>query len=100
METCPHCGASISVGDKTCLECGKRITSKKPVYKGKSYFLHRVIAFFIPLLGLILFILQRHSNPLASKITLKWSFIGLLFYFILFALVILFYVFIIIGILT
>lgn len=101
METCPHCGASVSVGDKRCVECGKKITLKKtPVYKGKSYFFHRVVSFVIPILGFIISAQQRHSDPLASKIARKWSVAGLLAYLLAFGILVLFYLYIIIEIIT
>ncbi len=101
MENCPHCGALVSPQDPICPSCGRKINiKKKSVYKGKSYFLIRLVSFCVPILGFIVFMQQKHSDPLGSKIALKWTLFGMLMYALVGVLFILFYFFILIGILT
>lgn len=70
MYFCPHCGQEVASNADYCVHCEHRITSAvyAPNAK-KSWFDPRfaVLGAFSPLLGLILFLVYRDSNPDRSK---------------------------------
>ena len=51
-----------------CRECGTMISEKADILK--------VLSFFIPLAGLILFVVQSKDTPISAKEYGKWALIG------------------------
>ena len=66
MQLCPHCGHEVTNNADFCVHCEHRITSAVYVPNvKKSWFDPRfaVLGAFSTLLGLILFLVYRDSNP-------------------------------------
>ena len=100
MEACQNCGAFVNEDQEFCIECGKKIEKKDQINESGSRFLFGLISFFIPLLGLVFWILLRGTKPKAAKTSIRWGIGGFFAYLLVGIFFILFYVFIIVGILT
>ncbi|XMB72449.1 hypothetical protein RJI07_00760 [Mycoplasmatota bacterium WC30] len=100
METCQNCGAFVNENQDFCLECGKKIQRTDSVNESGGTFLYGLFSFFIPLLGLILWLVLRDSKPKAAKTSIRWAIGGFFTYIFFFALIILFYFYILVEILT
>lgn len=72
VNVCPHCGKEVMEDFDTCFNCGESLNqqgAKEVVYQTykiqnnqDASFLFLVIAFFFPLIGLIVALLIRPSN--------------------------------------
>ena len=99
MKKCEFCDARMDNNDYYCPSCGKTSTPGNPEVR-KNGFFHRIFSFFIPSLGIVLFILNRKRNKRLAKISIKSAIAGTVFYFLVLALFVLFYFYILINILT
>lgn len=80
MKTCPKCGAEVMEGFDSCFSCGEILDKKKtPVQANSVNYAHTpdasllflMIAFFFPLLGVVLYFGLRDRNQgLAKQILL------------------------------
>lgn len=68
---CAKCGAKQATNAQFCSECGnslnKETVETKQVVNEGSTFGWGVLGFFIPLVGLILFLVWKKDRPKASK---------------------------------
>ncbi|MBI9008600.1 MAG: hypothetical protein JEZ05_01090 [Tenericutes bacterium] len=97
---CSYCGAQINKRDSVCIECGRKINNvHNDLIEKRTMILTKITCLILPLLGFILSIIFSSSDSLKSKVCLRWSFIGILFYIALFILFLLFWVFIIVNVL-
>ena len=79
MNYCPYCGKQIAPSDTVCGSCGRSMPES---YQASNYgndgsttsnnkdgvnFVYGIIGFLFPLIGLILFIVFKESNPQGSK---------------------------------
>lgn len=78
---CRHCGAFVSEDAVFCSCCGRRV--KEEQGEQKSYgsgsewnVLFSVLSFFVPIAGLILFLVYETKDPLRAKAAGKWALIG------------------------
>ena len=78
MKFCSHCGAQIEDDAVICVKCGRSVAGGKGVIPeadapsaGFS-----VLSFFIPLVGLILYLIWKDTYPLKAKGCGKWALIG------------------------
>jgi len=100
---CPNCGTPVTGTGIFCSSCGKPLTSTAPTQSvpnssGYAYFQPHpadknsvgmnVLAFFMPLVGLILYVVWISQLPIKAKGVGKWALIGFLTNIIL---VVLFY---------
>ena len=99
MKTCEYCGALIHDEDQYCLECGKKVKSNTDITTGNT-FVYGFFSFFLPILGFVLYFLLRDTRSIQAKTSLRWAFIGIAFYVIGAILLLLFYFYIIVEILT
>ena len=92
---CSKCGAKLEKGAEFCPECGNSKNQTSEVVRERneesgSTFGWGVLGFFIPLVGLILFLVWKNDRPKASKsagIGALIGFIaGILFYILVFVL--------------
>ena len=68
MAYCPNCGEQVSDHQDVCLACGTELKEEKKVVANDSSSIGwGILGFFIPLVGLILFIAWKDSRPNASK---------------------------------
>ncbi len=91
---CPKCGTELPKNAQFCSECGNSIKEEKTnesvstVEESGSTFGWGVLGFFIPLVGLILFLTWKVERPKASKsagIGALVGFVsGILFYILIF----------------
>lgn len=72
MKYCKHCGKKIEDEAIICIHCGRKLTDEED----KSNTLYNVLAFFLPIVGLILYIADKDKKPIQSKEVLKWTAIG------------------------
>lgn len=67
---CKHCGKELPQNASACPDCGtkvKKYTPKKVTRPDKKSPLHTVIGFFFPVIGLILYLVQKDICPLRAK---------------------------------
>ncbi len=67
MKFCSHCGKELMDAAVVCPHCGCSVSEQK---KDRVNGLLVFFSFIIPLLGIILFIVQREETPRAAKIYL------------------------------
>ena len=92
MKYCPHCGKELVEGAVVCLNCGRSVneinTNSNPV-SPSSYTTRAnsnvpdapntgmaVLGFFIPIVGLVLYLLWKDTTPLKAKSAGKGALIG------------------------
>jgi hypothetical protein len=68
MAYCPNCGESVRDDQDVCLSCGTELKEKKKeIFEDGSQIGWGILGFFLPLVGLILFLIWRDTKPNASK---------------------------------
>ena len=72
---CRECGTMISEKADICPNCGATQHRAKVIDDTPSAGL-KVLSFFIPLAGLILFVVQSKDTPISAKEYGKWALIG------------------------
>ena len=75
MKYCQHCGAQIHDEAVVCVTCGCSVASIYHEPDVESTGLN-VLSFFIPIVGLILYIVFNNKTPLKAKAIGKWALIG------------------------
>lgn len=82
---CKNCGKVVDEGSLYCKGCGIYIDSPKPQnnYNDHSSFGFAVLGFFIPLVGLILFLVYERKEPKRAKSAGKGALIGFITKFVL-----------------
>jgi hypothetical protein len=85
---CPHCGAPVTTTGGFCLVCGKPLIAGTkvsyaqpiriypPVLPDNPSIGFNVLAFFVPVVGLILFAVWSTQFPKKSKAVGKWALVG------------------------
>ncbi|MBU1145527.1 MAG: zinc ribbon domain-containing protein [Firmicutes bacterium] len=95
---CSNCGSPVNEDQDVCLKCGKSLNtvSKKTYVEEDSTAIYGVLGFFVPLVGLILFLLWQDERPKAAKSAGKGALISViigcavgLIYLIIFLIIIL-----------
>ena len=79
MAYCPNCGTMVRDDQDVCLSCGKSLKSgslKRAVQEETSTALYAVLGFFIPIVGLILYLIWKDERPRASASAGKGALIG------------------------
>ena len=69
MKYCNHCGAEIKDEAVVCIKCGCNVASGNKAIEdpNESTALYGVLGFFIPIAGLILFLMWQKDYPRRSK---------------------------------
>ena len=86
---CPHCGAPVTGTGKFCSVCGKPLVAEtvKPNYTQSTTYYpglqpdvpstgFNILAFFVPMVGLILYAIWNSQFPKKAKAIGKWALIG------------------------
>ena len=66
---CEKCGKENKIGTKFCTNCGNslNVSFNHVVKEEKCTFVWGILSFFVPIAGLILFIIWKNDRPKASK---------------------------------
>lgn len=76
---CKHCGAEIADEAVICVKCGKPVAEMPGTVSAESDKPStglNILSFFIPLVGLILYLTQKNQYPVKAKALGKWALIG------------------------
>ena len=82
LKYCTHCGKELEDDAKYCMGCGcacEAITNNKPkpINEADDHEAWpQVLAFFLPVVGLILFLVWQEERPIKAKRVGKWALIG------------------------
>ena len=106
MKFCPNCGTQIEDNNLICVECGVEISKKSPVIEKsipkqmtniealddnaayRNVFLLVILGMLLPLVGVILYLIWRNSQPIKARAVgigslLPISFISFYFVYII-----------------
>lgn len=67
---CSRCGAKLSEGSEFCSECGnslKEVTENQVKESSGSSFAWGILGFFVPIAGLILYLIWKQERPSDAK---------------------------------
>lgn len=67
MRYCYYCGNEMKDNQELCLACGKLVNQKQSSVSDTGGFLWGLLGFFVPIAGLILYLLWRDDYPLNSQ---------------------------------
>ena len=96
MKYCQNCGAQIDDKAVICVHCGvqaqpnQNTNSNAVNPNDSSSFGMALLGFFIPIVGFIMYAMNRATSPLKAKSSLKGAIVGMIVNFVS---VIIFYVF-------
>jgi len=79
MKFCTVCGKQVADNAETCPDCGyvfPKSAQASPAVNDESSFGYAVLGFFIPLVGLILYLMWKSTTPLRAKSAGKGALIG------------------------
>lgn len=79
FKICPNCGNHCDPRAVICVKCGIQFTDafNKPKVDDTPSPILKVLCFFIPIIGLILFLVNMNDKPVSAKAYGKLSIIGL-----------------------
>ena len=91
---CKNCGALVDENSLYCNKCGTKLdnTQSVPVSEDRSSFGFALLGFFIPLAGLIFFLVYESKKPKRAKSAGKGALIGFITEIILSIVVVILYV--------
>lgn len=92
---CKNCGRIVDDTSSYCNNCGARIDNKSNaiISEDSSSFGFAILGFFIPIVGLILFLIYEGKNPKRAKSAGKGALIGFITKIVISIIVILYVVF-------
>lgn len=67
MRYCPFCGNTIDPNAAICLHCGRNVAAQATDTNDTGNFGWAVLGFFVPMAGLILWLLWKDSAPRNAK---------------------------------
>ncbi len=88
MKYCQHCGERIRDDAEICVYCGCRVKNADDDDASSAGF--AILCFFIPILGLILWLVWKNTKPLRAKSCGKGALVSLILEIVI---VVLYYVF-------
>ncbi len=95
VKYCPHCGNQCDPNAIMCVKCGSPFVQPTPTYNDKPSTGLKILSFFIPIAGLILYLTGNKEHPNSSKSYGKMALIGFIIHFVLLLLYYLFFLIII-----
>jgi len=80
---CPHCGTQANDGQVVCLNCGRALPqfhqrSQAPQVQDNGGAGYGILGFFIPLIGLILYLIWKDEKPNSAKAAGTGALIGVI----------------------
>ncbi|MDE6661380.1 MAG: hypothetical protein K2J93_06125 [Anaeroplasmataceae bacterium] len=81
MKYCSHCGEQLNDEAVVCVKCGCSVASPKNKVledPNESTLLYAVLGYFVPLAGLILFVLWNETYPRRAKSAGKGALISVI----------------------
>ncbi|VEU82091.1 zinc ribbon domain-containing protein [Acholeplasma hippikon] len=82
MNYCPHCGEKVNPDQTVCLNCGKFLdsanTSPTKVAEDNGGGGWTLLGFFMPLIGVILYVIWINERPNTAKSLIKGVFTSLI----------------------
>lgn len=82
MKYCSHCGAELHDEAVVCVKCGCSVASKQLENPNESTTPYVVLGFFVPIVGLILFLLWQNDYPRRAKAAGKGALISVIIGFV------------------
>jgi len=68
MPYCPNCGTQVNENQDVCLNCGKTLKSVFNVnINDTGGFVWGLLGFFVPLAGLVIYLLWKDEKPRTAK---------------------------------
>ena len=67
MAYCKNCGANIDDKAVVCPSCGATQDKPQQVAEEKNVFLWGVVGFFVPIAGLVLYLMWKDTKPQSAK---------------------------------
>lgn len=67
MNFCPHCGNPVDPQAAVCLHCGRSVANNSGTPTDDGSFLWAVLGWFVPIAGLILWIMWKDTAPRNAK---------------------------------
>ena len=91
---CKNCGRSVDDTSSYCNNCGARIDNKPnaDVSEDNSNLGFAILGFFIPIVGLILFLIYEEKKPKRAKSAIKGTLIGFITEIVLAIILVILYV--------
>lgn len=83
---CPRCGQEVNPNAVVCVNCGSALPQQVPYGNANDDVAStgmKVLAFFIPLVGIILYFTERNLHPNKAKSLLKVALISWGIWFVL-----------------
>ena len=83
MKYCVNCGEKVDVNAGFCNRCGTKINgdvSNQQISNDNGGFGWSVLGFFIPVVGLILYLVWKNERPKTAKSVGKGALVYLIFY--------------------
>jgi hypothetical protein len=94
---CTNCGTKLNDIQDVCLSCGTyQNKEKKVIADENSTFGYMALGFFVPIIGLVLYLLWQTERPLAAKAAGKGALISVIIYAALMIIIFIIYLFFII----
>lgn len=79
MKYCSHCGAELEDEAVVCVKCGCSVSgSKQKEDPSESTVGYAILGFFVPIIGLILFLLWNDEYPRRAKSAGKGALISVI----------------------
>lgn len=79
---CPNCGKPVDDKAMFCATCGMPLRQERPLFSevpdDSSYFLFAILGFFLPVAGIIIFLIYEKTNPKRAKAAAKGAAVGLI----------------------
>jgi uncharacterized Tic20 family protein len=100
MAYCTNCGSKLNDLQDVCLSCGKYVSKRKiTATEEENVFGYSLLGFFIPIVGLVLYLIWQTDKPKQAKAAGKGALISVIIYSVLMIiLVIIYLIFIVIFI--
>jgi hypothetical protein len=90
MKYCSNCGAVVNENAAVCVSCGAALSSRVLQTEDSGSFGYALLGFFIPIVGLVLYLIWKDTKPLSAQAAGKGALTSVILvfglYFLLFIL--------------